>query len=373
MASPALEKLQAKVEKAAALLASLLAREKEELQKLRNGHIANYARTLGTIYRAQVNLWSILKKSWFLGNDPLEQGLFELNSLKRKALPEEMHAITDLEELLELIRDSREGMAAMAASKLTYLLENIDRMLPKQLAAELDALGKQAPLNPQLLGIAVRKIGEVAKTRREAIIDTMTSFEDYEERDGIRERVRRDVYNQKGFDIRIAEAVAQAARDRKPFSVVYFDLNDFKDINDTYGHDAGDEALRHFVRIVHALIRGTDTVIRKGGDEFVIIFPGLDCANSEQVTDKIKEALTGTNLVYTLPSKVKEALREKGWKDVPDQASIPVSASSGCSVFEYTKTAQQVRSVLQEAEARMYKQKRETKVRRKETTLRRTR
>jgi len=68
---------------------------------------------------------------------------------------------------------------------------------------------------------------------------------------------------------------------------VYIDIDDFKKINDTHGHDAGDEVLRNLVQIVKNHIRQSDAVVRMGGDEFLIILRGCSPEKAEEITRKI--------------------------------------------------------------------------------------
>jgi diguanylate cyclase (GGDEF)-like protein len=77
--------------------------------------------------------------------------------------------------------------------------------------------------------------------------------------------------------------MSQADRYGHDSSVVYIDLNDFKEINDTYGHSAGDKALKHVADVILANIRDSDVVGRFGGDEFGII---LDKSNADKAREK---------------------------------------------------------------------------------------
>ena len=75
---------------------------------------------------------------------------------------------------------------------------------------------------------------------------------------------------------RMRQAIAQTLREKNMLAVCYLDLDGFKSINDTLGHEAGDQVLIDTAtRIGHA-IRGGDTVARLGGDEFVVLLPGLN-------------------------------------------------------------------------------------------------
>jgi diguanylate cyclase (GGDEF)-like protein/PAS domain S-box-containing protein len=91
---------------------------------------------------------------------------------------------------------------------------------------------------------------------------------------------------------RLAQACARSKRDGSELAVFYLDLNDFKRINDTHGHAAGDAMLQEFARRVQAAVRASDTVARLGGDEFVILMEGsFTGAQLEQLARKIVEVI----------------------------------------------------------------------------------
>src|SRR5215469_7899124 len=73
------------------------------------------------------------------------------------------------------------------------------------------------------------------------------------------------------FDDRVAQTLAAARRHEQRFAIMYFDLDDFKDVNDMYGHAAGDELLRVVAHRLQAVARESDTFARHGGDEFVAL------------------------------------------------------------------------------------------------------
>lgn len=79
-------------------------------------------------------------------------------------------------------------------------------------------------------------------------------------------------WNRRYFDRFIASAIEQARGARQPVTVLVFDIDNFKQYNDQYGHDAGDDILRETVRLLRSTIRPTDRVCRVGGDEFAVVF-----------------------------------------------------------------------------------------------------
>jgi diguanylate cyclase (GGDEF)-like protein len=80
-------------------------------------------------------------------------------------------------------------------------------------------------------------------------------------------------------------------RDAKPFALAMADLDEFKQLNDTYGHEAGDRALRVFSRTVQEAVRTHDIVARYGGEEFVLIFPEADIAQAVELLDRLRVTL----------------------------------------------------------------------------------
>ena len=97
---------------------------------------------------------------------------------------------------------------------------------------------------------------------------------------------------------RLDQAVKRAQRSQRTFAVMTLDLDDFKKVNDSYGHAAGDSVLREVSRILLHSVRGIDTVCRLSGDEFLVVLEDLaEVAEAEIVICRIREALAETLLV----------------------------------------------------------------------------
>jgi diguanylate cyclase (GGDEF)-like protein len=99
--------------------------------------------------------------------------------------------------------------------------------------------------------------------------------------------------NRAAFDAALAYARATVLRTDEPLSLIALDLDDFKRINDTQGHAAGDAVLVDAARCWSAQLRERDVLARTGGDEFVAILPGADIEEAAQVADRLVAALTG--------------------------------------------------------------------------------
>jgi diguanylate cyclase (GGDEF)-like protein len=111
--------------------------------------------------------------------------------------------------------------------------------------------------------------------------------------------------NRRMFAARLTTAVERAERNGTSLALVVLDLNDFKHINDSLGHVAGDQVLREVSSVLRKSIRATDTVARLGGDEFIIVVTDMPDANAvERFTDSLRSAIERPILIHEKPLSV---------------------------------------------------------------------
>ncbi|HEX8009356.1 MAG TPA: EAL domain-containing protein [Casimicrobiaceae bacterium] len=132
---------------------------------------------------------------------------------------------------------------------------------------------------------------------------------------------------------RLAQAIARARRSGQMLAVLFLDLDDFSDVNDSLGHAAGDRVLQTAAALLHASLREVDTIGRLGGDEFAIVL----------------ENVTGEDQATTVADKIKKAFLEPM---AVDGREIFVSASVGIAV--YPQCGETVDALLQSADVAMY-------------------
>ncbi|MCC4115993.1 diguanylate cyclase [Aromatoleum toluclasticum] len=143
--------------------------------------------------------------------------------------------------------------------------------------------------------------------------------------------------NRRLFNDRIKSVVARCVRNQSRLAVLYIDLDDFKQVNDSLGHANGDLLLQEVARRLQRCVRGTDTVARLGGDEFVILLENVQTPDDARaVADKIREAVSH-------PVDL-------------DTCVLRTQASIGIAV--YPEHGQEVERILQHADAAMYADKR---------------
>lgn len=104
------------------------------------------------------------------------------------------------------------------------------------------------------------------------------------------------IFNRRHF-LAVGRRQAQLAhRHRQPLSVVLFDVDHFKSINDRYGHDVGDEALRHVARLLGGDLRSSDVFARYGGEEFVVLLPETDARSAWALAERLRQRIAQSDL-----------------------------------------------------------------------------
>lgn len=139
------------------------------------------------------------------------------------------------------------------------------------------------------------------------------------------------------LDERISEALASARLQSSKVALLLIDLDEFKPINDTYGHDVGDAVLQDIALRLQKLVRSSDTVARLGGDEFVIVVPGL--------SDAARAVAIGESVLQELSRPV-----------ATDAHTLTISASVGISFYPHDGI--EAGSLLRQADKAMYEAKR---------------
>jgi diguanylate cyclase (GGDEF)-like protein len=97
--------------------------------------------------------------------------------------------------------------------------------------------------------------------------------------------------NRRGGEATIGNEIARAKRHRTPLTCVLIDIDRFKQVNDTFGHQVGDQVLRELSALFKRTLRTYDTVVRWGGEEFLLILPGVSLEDAQRLADRIRRAV----------------------------------------------------------------------------------
>ncbi len=161
----------------------------------------------------------------------------------------------------------------------------------------------------------------------------------------VNEQARRDVLtglpNRRALDERLEEAISQSNLTGRPFSVVMMDLDGFKRVNDTYGHETGDYVLRQVAIALTQSLRSTDFLARFGGDEMTLVLPDTDLPQAVHVAGKLQNCLNLFNI------------------QLPNGATTKVGVSGGIALFP--KHASTPPGLLRAADEALYTAKKHSR------------
>ena len=223
----------------------------------------------------------------------LKEVLFKQSQLKHNLL----EAQTVLKDMIATFIDRLGRLSASTDqyhSKITVYAEKI------QQANDLPSIGHvlenllQDTRSMQL--DVLRSRDELQKARERADQAQRKVSELEQQLQSVSEKVREDqltgALNRRGLEEIFEVEASRAKRSNQPFAVALLDIDNFKKLNDTSGHAAGDQALVHLVRVVKDLLRPTDSVARYGGEEFVLLLPATGIQEATVVLQRLQRELT---------------------------------------------------------------------------------
>jgi diguanylate cyclase (GGDEF)-like protein len=178
----------------------------------------------------------------------------------------------------------RVGIAAYAKQAQAAAAEGV-----APVSASASVLGiPEEEFTPRVRDAIMALMSEVEALRRE-LKETKQRLEDTEKTADQDQLV--PLMGRRAFVRELMRSISFAGRYGTPATLVYFDLDDFKKINDTYGHMAGDAVLMHVADTLLAHVRDSDTVARLGGDEFGVILSHAELAQGQAKADQLAAAL----------------------------------------------------------------------------------
>lgn len=157
----------------------------------------------------------------------------------------------------------------------------LDDVMRDTKAAQTEALRSRDDM------IAARRDVQDAEAK---IVELESKLEELSEL--VREDKLTGSLNRRGLDEVLDRELARSARRKAPLCVAMLDLDDFKRLNDTYGHSAGDEVLIHLVRVIKETLRTMDVIGRFGGEEFMVVLPDTTLEAGSQTITRLQRELT---------------------------------------------------------------------------------
>ena len=187
--------------------------------------------------------------------------------LAARRLSEDLFALADAATAVQADRHDTRLPQAHSSREVRELSGALDHMTQRLMAAR-EALEEKVRLRTLELEAANRALDMQART------DALTGL-----------------LNRRGFESQMAFALALARRSQRDLSLIAVDVDHFKRVNDTYGHEAGDEVLRRLGQTLAARLRSSDVVARLGGEEFVALLPDTDLTGAQAIAQALVDAM----------------------------------------------------------------------------------
>ncbi len=211
----------------------------------------------------------------------------------------------------------------MGALDITIPLDQVEVLATEQMNQALSWIAGILLLSALLIGLllmrASRHKRRLEQLSWDATHDPLTGF-----------------YNRRGLDLQLERFWYDATKNEKHHAVCLIDLDGFKAINDTFGHDAGDALLKHLGRLLPEQLRESDVIARLGGDEFAVIMEGCPVGQAAGIAEILRNTIEQSSIQ---------------WKG----QALRITASLGLAVMD--QTAGSVAEVMSAADAACYRAK----------------
>ncbi|MBR7783041.1 GGDEF domain-containing protein [Undibacterium luofuense] len=284
--------------------------------ELQSGDVAEQQELLLRLFDLLLsNIHDLLESdSWIRGQIEVVKALIA-GPLDHRALQEATRSLKDVIYKQGTLKSSIEESRTSVKNMMKAFLDRLDAMAKSTgqyqnkmdgYAAQITQVRNPAELQ-HLIGDIVQETrtvhNETLRSRdvivaaQKQVTEAEAKIKDLEQKlEQMSEMVREDQLtgslNRRGMDDLFEREADRADRRRTPLCVALLDLDNFKRLNDTHGHAAGDEALIHLVRIVKQTLRSIDAVARYGGEEFVIIMPDTSPEEAAQAMTRVQRELT---------------------------------------------------------------------------------
>ncbi len=194
-------------------------------------------------------------------------------------------------------------------------------IIPKDIAAFKNGKRELMSTISNILAMSLKNAQEYQKLKKMAVTDDLTG-----------------IYNYKGLKDYIQKEFQRAKRYDKILSMIMIDIDNFKSINDNFGHQAGDYVLKELARCLNKHVRNTDIVARYGGDEFAILLPETGSEKAEKLIIRMLKEIRNNSFVW-------------------NSKSINVQVSYGISAIGELKRGDEENELIHRADTRLYEAK----------------
>lgn len=224
-------------------------------------------------------------------------GLMEVERQYVNSMNQTGQGQTDNSKFNEMLDNQIEDMKKSA--QLSSTLAEFKSLVMSRLAsirAALEAKRKAEALRQENLNEEMQDLQQNLNRMKKEIEQV------HEKRKALEKEILIDqltgVANKRALRSRLKDELQRFTRYKHFFSMLLFDIDNFKEINDKYGHWAGDKCLKEIIKRIKPILRDTDVLARWGGDEFVVLFPGTELESAVAVAERIRKSIENIRFIY---------------------------------------------------------------------------
>ncbi len=217
-----------------------------------------------------------------LDRDTLHKLLYSDVKMEEDAVEEMKKKVMEIARNVKDVTLSVEGSIKNTVEKHDDVLKNLDSLKSK---ADVNDISNEIE-KIKYINMSLKSELEAAREVLEKQKEAIESLKELSLKDHLT-----GLYTRRYMESVLEHLLYEYNRYKKIFSIVMMDLDNFKKVNDIYGHRIGDIVLKDFASILERITRFSDVCIRYGGDEFIVILPETDLEKAELVARKVKDAL----------------------------------------------------------------------------------
>ncbi|MEW6677024.1 MAG: GGDEF domain-containing protein [Pseudomonadota bacterium] len=204
--------------------------------------------------------------------------------------------IQALREMVQDVSDKTGTLAKTLGDKNKDLTDNVNTLKNSRDKQEILRLLSTVVMQASGIQNTVEASHKELQETRYTIINMQNELA--ETRQLLNEDALTGALNRRGLDQTLGREIARCHRNNAKLALAMVDLDFFKNVNDTYGHEAGDQMLIHFASLIRSVMRKSDALVRYGGEEFTLVLPDTDSRGALLVLGRLQQLMKKSPLLY---------------------------------------------------------------------------
>lgn len=207
-----------------------------------------------------------------------------------------MELLQTVRDMVQQVSDQTGALAKDLGDKNKDLSNNVSTLKSSRDKQEILRLLSTVVMQASGIQSTVQASHRELQETRYALVNMQNELA--ETRQLLNEDALTGALNRRGLDQTLSREIARCQRNNGKLTLAMVDLDHFKKVNDTFGHEAGDQMLIHFTTLIRSVLRKSDALVRYGGEEFTLVLPDTDSRGAMLVLGRLQQLMKKTPLMY---------------------------------------------------------------------------